>query len=123
MPADQDVASFISNSFKSVWAIELLLHLKRHPERDWSKADLLVALRASELVVSSSLDSLMRVGLIVRNEDGSARYAPAAPDLEQMADATELLYAKKPDAVRRMIIAAATDGLTAFADAFRLRRE
>jgi hypothetical protein len=123
MPADQDVASFIGSSFKSVWAIELLLHLKRHPERDWSKEDLLKALRASELVVSSNLDWLTRAGLIVRNEDGSARYAPAAPDLEQMADATELLYAKKPDAVRRMIIAAATDGLTAFADAFRLRRE
>ena len=123
MPADQDVASFIGSSFKSVWAIELLLHLKRHPERDWSKEDLLGALRASELVVSSNLDWLTRAGLIVRNEDGSARYAPAAPDLEQMADATELLYAKKPDAVRRMIIAAATDGLTAFADAFRLRRE
>ena len=123
MPADQDIASFIGSSFRSVWAIELLLHLKRHPERNWSKTDLLEALRASELVVSNGLDSLMAAGLIVREEDGSARYSPAAPDLERLADATEALYAKKPDAVRRMIVASAADGVTAFADAFRLRKD
>ena len=123
MPADQDIASFIGSSFRSVWAIELLLHLKRHPERNWSTTDLLEALRASELVVSNGLDSLMAAGLIVREEDGSARYSPAAPDLERLADATEALYAKKPDAVRRMIVASAADGVAAFADAFRLRKD
>jgi hypothetical protein len=56
-------------------------------------------------------------------EDGRARYAPASPDIERLAEGTERLYAKKPDAVRRLIVAAATDGLAAFADAFRLRRD
>ena len=121
--ADQDVASFIGSSFRSVWAIELMLHLKRHPQRDWSKAELVEALRASELVVSSGLSSLLAAGLVVRNEEGAARYAPASPEIESMADATEALYAKKPDAVRRTIVAAAADDLAAFADAFRLRRD
>ena len=123
MPADQDVVRFIRSSFRSVWTIELLLHLKRSPERDGSKADLVHALRASELVVSNGLNSLLAAGLVIQNEDDFTRYAPATPELEQMAGATEALYAMKPDAVRRMIVASAADGVTAFADAFRLRRD
>jgi DNA-binding transcriptional regulator PaaX len=123
MPSDQDVTGFISSSFRSVWAIELLLHLKRNPGRSWPKADLVETLRASELVVASGLHSLLAAGLVVEDADGSSRYAPASPDIERLADATEAIYAKKPDAVRRMIVSSATDGVTAFADAFRLRRD
>lgn len=123
MPAERDVSSFIGSSFRSVWTIELLLHLKRYQGRSWSKADLVETLRASELVVSNALNALFAAGLVVEDEDGSIRYAPASPEIEDMADATEALYAKKPDAVRRMIVAAASDGVTAFADAFRLRRD
>lgn len=123
MPADQALQSFISSSFRSVWAIELMLHLKRHADRSWSKADLVDALRASELVVSNGIHSLLAAGLVVQDDDDHTRYAPASPEIGKMADATEALYAKKPDAVRRMIVASATDGVTAFADAFRLRRD
>ena len=121
-PSDQELASFIRSSFRSVWAIELMLQLKRHP-RAWSTAELVEALRASDLVVASGLHSLMAAGLAVEEERGMARFAPASPDIENLAEATERLYAKKPDAVRRLIIAAASDGLAAFADAFRLRRD
>lgn len=123
MPSDQDLASFIRSSFRSVWAIELMLHLKRSGARDWSPAELVEALRASDLVVASGLQSLVAAGLALAQEDGSVCFAPASPDIERLADATELLYAKRPDAVRRLIIAGASDGLTAFADAFRLRRD
>ena len=123
MTAEAEVSRFIASSFRSVWAIELLLQLKRHPGRGWSKADLVGTLRASELVIGNGVDALVAAGLAVEDQDGSVRYAPASPDLERLADATEALYAKKPDAVRRMIVAAATDGVTAFADAFRLRRD
>jgi hypothetical protein len=123
MPAEQEVARFIGGSFRSVWAIELLLHLKRNQEREWSTADLVRALRGSELVVSSGLASLLAAGLVVEEGSGACRYAPASADIEHLADATEALYARKPDAVRRMIVAAASDGATAFADAFRLRRD
>jgi hypothetical protein len=38
-------------------------------------------------------------------------------------DKATALYAKSPDAVRRLIISAATPGITAFADSFRLRKD
>jgi hypothetical protein len=123
MPADQELASFIRSSFRSVWAIELMLHLKRNLDRDWSKDELVEALRASDLVVASGLHALVAAGLAILTDEERARYAPASPDIEKLADATQELYAKKPDAVRRLIVAAASDGLSAFADAFRLRRD
>ena len=124
MPAaDQDVASFIRSSFRSVWAIELMLHLKRNSGRGWQRQELVEALRASDLVVANALEALVAAGLCLTLEDGAVRYAPASPDIERLADATEELYARKPDAVRRLIVAAAGDGLAAFADAFRLRRD
>ncbi len=123
MPADQDVAGFIGSSFRSVWAIELLLHLKRNSSREWTTADLVAVLRASELVVANGLASLVAAGLVVQDEAGQAHYAPASPDIARLADATETLYATKPDAVRRLIVSSASGGVAAFADAFRLRRD
>ena len=55
--------------------------------------------------------------------DGSARYARLRPISTGWSSAAEALYAKSPDAVRRMIVAAANPGITAFADAFRLRKD
>jgi predicted transcriptional regulator len=123
MPAPPELAAFIASSFRSVWALELLLHLKRNQERAWETADIVRAMRASELVVLNGLTSLMAAGLVVQEENGRSRYAPASPDIEHSADATEVLYSKKPDAVRRIIVSSAQAGITAFADAFRLRKD
>lgn len=122
MAGNDDVATFIRSNFRSVWALELLLHLKRHRDRAWSMADLVGALRASDSIVGSSIDSLTAAGLVSVEEEGAA-YRPASADLERLADAAETYYARSPDAVRRLIVMGANGGLTAFADAFRLRRD
>jgi len=122
MAADPDLATFIRDQFRSVWALELLLFLKSNPGA-WSGEQLVTALRASEAIIANSVAILLAGGLIVRGEDGRASYAPATADLEQLITETEALYARKPDAVRRLIVSSATGGLSAFADAFRLRRD
>ena len=123
MPLKQDVTSFIRATFRSVWSLELLLFLKNHGDRGWTRHDLVTALRGSEVIVSQSVDSLVAAGLVSTDAEGSARFSPASEDLRRLVDGTERMYAKSPDAVRRMIIASANEGLTAFADAFRLRKE
>ena len=122
MAADPNLDTFIRDQFRSVWALELLLFLKSSPDA-WSGEQLVTRLRASEAIVANSLAMLLAGGLIVRDEDGRARYAPATPDLEQLIVQAEDLYALKPDAVRRLIVSSSTGGLSAFADAFRLRRD
>lgn len=123
MPASQEVIEFIRSHFRSVWSLELLLHLRRHPDRFWSTPELVEVLRASQAVVATGVETLLAGGLIVVEKDGRARYAPANPDLERRVAETEEVYAVKPDAVRRLIVLSANSGVAAFADAFKLRRD
>lgn len=104
-----------------MWALELLLLVKREP-RLWSSENLISTLRASELVVNKALDELVAAGLVSIEGEG-ARYLPVSAVLAARVDQVEKFYAARPDAVRRAIVSAAASGATAFADAFRLRKD
>jgi hypothetical protein len=123
-PTDQQIAGFISSSFRSVWTLELMLHLARTGDRAWTADELVGALRASGSIVATGLDSLLAAGLIVVDEAAGARYRPVSPALAALAEGAGRLYAQRPDAVRRLIVGSTDEGaLAAFADAFRLRRD
>ena len=118
--SDEDVLRFIAASFTSVWALELLLVLRR--ERGVrSRAELVTALRASELVVARALDSLVAAGLASIEDDG-AHYLPVTDDVDACVVRAEELYRSHPNIVRRAIIGASASSATAFADAFKLRK-
>jgi hypothetical protein len=123
MPSSQEVASFIGATFRSVWALELLGYLRQQRERQLSHAEMVSGLRGSDLVVIQSLESLAAAGLILVDEKGAARYGPATEQLDKLVDKTLALYARSPDKVRRMIISGASPGLSAFADAFKIRKD
>lgn len=122
MSSPDDLQRFITASFRSVWSLELLLLLKRE-SGPLQHADLVVKLRASDLVVTQALEGLVAGGLAVIDTDGQVSFMPASPDLARSIDDVEALYARKPDAVRRMIIDAGRKGLTAFSNAFLLRKD
>jgi hypothetical protein len=116
-----DILRFVASSFRSVWALELLLLLKSE-RRAWSHDDLDSTMRASEVVVARALTSLEAAGLVTL-VDGRAEYRPVNDELAAMVEEAEALYAKRPDAVRRAIVSAASTGASAFAEAFRLRKD
>jgi hypothetical protein len=118
---DGDILRFIRSSIPSVWALELLLTLKRD-RRTWSREQLVTALRASELVVNRSLDALVAAGLASIERDG-ALFMPVSREVEECVDQVEQLYRRRPNAVRRAIISATASSASAFADAFKLRRD
>jgi uncharacterized membrane protein len=118
---DEDLLLFVTSSFPSIWALELLLVLKR--DARWrSREELVGALRASDLVVSNALDSLVAAGLASVGPEG-AIYMPASDAVAAYVERTEVLYAVRPDSVRRAIVRAAGRSANAFSDAFRLRRD
>lgn len=123
IPTQPEVASFIRASFRSVWSLELLCLLRSEPARGWSHGEMVAALRGSDLVVRQSLESLVAAGLVLADDDGSARYQPVSPALDALVTGAEALYKQSPDAVRRMIVGAANSGLAAFAESFRLRKD
>jgi hypothetical protein len=119
--SDEDILRFVAASFPSVWALELLLALKRDP-RAWPREELVTTLRASDLVVSKALDGLVAAG-IVSLEKGGARYLPVNSDVAADVERAEELYRSRPNKVRRAIVAASASSAIAFADAFKLRRD
>jgi hypothetical protein len=123
MPADQEVINFIRASFRSIWSMELLLLLKSDPEKCWSQDELVTRLRGSDSVVAQGIESLVAGGLVALSDNEEACYAPASEDIRRLSSASEDLYRRKPDAVRRIIVLSSSDQLSAFADAFRLKGE
>lgn len=119
--SNDEILRFIASSFRSVWALELLLVLKS-ARRSWSREELVATMRASDLVVSKALDALEAAGL-VSNDGGNAQYMPISNEVAAHVEQAEKLYAKRPDAVRRAIISASSGDAAAFADAFRLRKD
>jgi len=119
--SDEDVLRFIAATFPSVWALELLLAVKGAP-RVWPREELIATLRASELVVSKALEALIAAGLASSDDQGVV-YLPVNADVAEFVERAEQLYRSRPNSVRRAIVAASAGGATAFADAFRLRKE
>jgi hypothetical protein len=119
----RDVETFIRATFRSVWTLELLRFLRQNRDRGLSHAEMVAELRGSDLVVTQSLSSLSAAGLIAGEAEGGARYGPVSPELDALAEEAIRLYARSPNAVRRMIVSAANPDIAAFADAFRLRRD
>ncbi len=118
-----ELQGFIRSTFRSVWSLELLIYLRKAKDRSWGQDELVAGLRASHSIVAQSVDSLLAAGLVATEGEGNVRYLPASADLDRRAEEAEAFYARSPDAVRRLIVMAASDGLSAFADAFRLRKD
>lgn len=118
---DDDILRFIAASFPSVWALELLLMLKSE-RRAWDRQELVRNLRASEIVVSKAVDALVAAGLASADDRG-ALYLPVTDDVADCVERAEQLYRARPNAVRRTIVLAGSSSASAFADAFRLRRD
>ncbi len=116
------LSDFIRACVRSVWALELLLFLRRNADRAWDSNTLVRELRSSERAVEEALATFERAGLVVRDGD-AASYKPAAPDLDRRVDLLATAYRDRPSAVIRAIVASPNDRLQAFADAFRLKKE
>lgn len=121
--ADQShIESFIGNSFRSVWALDVLQFLVANPGSSFTPEQLITALRVSDAVVSQSVENLSAAGLAVVNNEGRIAHEGNAEQARIVREALDF-YRKSPDKVRRLIVAQASPGATAFADAFKLRKD
>jgi hypothetical protein len=99
--------------------LELILTIRRD-RRPWAVEELVSSLRASELVVSRSVDSLIAAGLASLESEGAV-YLPVSSNVDACMERVEQLYRTRPNAVRRAIVSAGASSATAFANAFNLR--
>lgn len=118
-----EVKEFIASCVRSVWALELLLLLRREERRGWSVEEITTELRSSTFVVADVLAAFRQAGLVAEDPDGKFRYAPAARHLDRAVEQIATAYASKPLAVSKEILAAGNDKIRTFADAFRLKKD
>ena len=123
MASEGDILDFAGASFRSVWALELLLMLRRTRERNWDAAEILRELRSSQVAVIEALDNLIVAGLVVEEEGARYRYS-ATGRLEDAVGELAQLYALKPAVVMRQIVNSPSNAkLQILSDAFRIKDE
>jgi hypothetical protein len=118
-----EVRDFIGGCIRSVWALELLLFMRRNAGRAFSVDELTAELRSSTFVIADVLATFRQAGLVAETLEGKFQYAPAASHLDRAVDEIASAYASKPLAVSREILAAGNDKIRTFADAFRLKKD
>lgn len=117
---DEEVLAFVQASIPSVWALELLLLIRRDPGRDWRADALVRELRSTETIVDDALTALRSIGIVV-GQGGLYRYQPASHALDVLVSETAKIYAIKPIPVIRAIVTAPNDKLRTFANSFKLK--
>ena len=117
-----DVLEFIRSLIKTVWSLELLLLMRRTAQCTWTSDELIKELRSSRNIVSDTVTVFVQAG-ILREEEAGFRYAPAAPELDQLIEELAREYAERPTSVINTIVDAQSGKLQAFANAFRLKRD
>ena len=123
MDSEADILEFAGASFRSVWALELLLMLRRSRDRSWDAVEILRELRSSQVAVIEALDNLIVAGLVVAEEGERYRYS-ATGRLEDAVGALAQLYALKPAVVMRQIVNSPSNAkLQILSDAFRIKDE
>lgn len=123
MATDPTIEQFICDSFTSIWELELLSVMLDRKGMAVTAAELVETMRASELVVEKGISTLVAIGLAETDAEGRLIFHPVNSDLEDCARRASEFYRRFPGRARRLMIGQKAPGLTAFADAFRLRRE
>jgi hypothetical protein len=117
---EEDVLSFVQESLPSVWALEVLIAMRRAGPRRWQQEDLVRETRSSTLVVDEALRALLAASLVAQ-DDGLYCCRPATPVLERLASEVDRLYAAKPMTLIKAILAVPYDKRGPFSGSFRLR--
>jgi hypothetical protein len=118
---------FLKQSVPTVNAAELLLLLLQNAGPGLRAAELaariepLASLTESE--VAKHLELFEQCGLVARLDDGSVRYQPGSPGLEEHVRTLARLYNERPVTLIRVIYALRDQKIKTFADAFRIRGE
>jgi len=121
MIPEDEVLRFAAGMFKSVWALELLLTLRRGRDRSWLSGELIKELRSSQVVIVEALSNLVVAGLVVEEEGARFRYHAGSPAIDEMVAEVEKLYATKPTVVMREIVTTPNLKLKILSDAFRIK--
>lgn len=118
---DPQLLAFVRSSIPSIWALELLLLLRRAAPGYLTREELVQHLRATPMLIDRLLAQLTAAGLLKVNETGAVRFECSSPQLDTICEALALAADERPIALRDAIISMPRDKLRDFSDAFRFK--
>ena len=110
-------------SLTSVWALELLIFLIRHPDQVWTVDALVRELRGSRPLVVDVVGLLERLGLVETSAHGAWRYRPASAELAERAAEIERIYGERPLMLVNVILTTPNSKIRIFSDAFKWKKD
>jgi len=117
-----DLKDFIRKHIHSVAQLEILLMLRKEPERTWTADEVTNSLYLQSEMVTQMLKDISQRGFAVETQ-GRFRYQPANDTDRRLIDRLAQVYQERRVAVITAIFSKPIDFIKAFADAFRLRKE
>jgi predicted transcriptional regulator len=116
-----EVRSLLAAHIASVLELDVLLAIRTRTEPVAADA-LARELRLNETATGSALEKFASAGLLV-SRDGGYLFVPRDPQKEAAAEALADVYSRRRVSVIRFIYSDPSGSVSAFADAFKLRRE
>ncbi|AWJ82410.1 hypothetical protein TSH58p_02515 (plasmid) [Azospirillum sp. TSH58] len=115
-----DALIFLQHSIKTVWTLEILLILRRDPDRTWNSEEVIRESRSSTLILQEVLENLQQADLIDTDGDHRIRYRSATPALERLVAEIASAQARRPAAVTKALLSVSSDKVQNFAGTFRV---
>jgi hypothetical protein len=121
-----ELLDLIARAIGSLDVVEVLLVLRRAPERAWPVTDVAHELRLATEKAAEALAALHGAQLLTvdrgEHADRTYRYAPATAALRGAVDQLEIAYDTRPVTLVRALYDRPPRAVQSFADAFRLRQ-
>lgn len=116
-----DVKRFVDRCVTSVEQLELLLLLRREPERRWNAEEAALKLHTATHSVGVRFAELVSGKLAAR--DGDAVHYAASREIDAVVEQLERFYGTHRTRIIGMIFDKPAGPVRDFADAFRLRKD
>lgn len=118
----EDLAQF-ARRLRSLWAIQVLHLLYQDRARVWMVSDICRDLRSTDRLIVDTTALLSQCGVIACEGDGSVRYQPATPEIDDLVERLIQVYRLRPLALTNEIYSLPNERLRVFSDAFKLKKD
>lgn len=116
---DPELISFVRRSLRSIWALEVLLFVRRHSPQSVRCDTIVRELRATPVLVRRLVEQLTAEHLVVPESDEAVHFHASTPELERLCELLDAASRDRPIALREAIIGSQDAKLKNFSDAFR----
>ena len=118
-----DVHRFLYRHIGSVEQLEVLLLLRRFPERSWSAAEVARELYSHPSSIAQRLSALLAAELARETSAGQFQYGPRSAEVDATVAGVDRMYHERRVAVISLIASRPAESVRAFSDAFRIRKK